>query len=86
MNERNFNLASLVNVFLINNKEVEKVDDFSVLLENKDGTTEEIETNKEKLLDTLINVFNTNVETLKKIEIYYIKENIKKVLNGITIF
>lgn len=85
--EKLVNLTALTDVFLENKKEeLKNVTKLFVVIEKKDNTLCEIEITKDELLDTLSNIFSKNVLGMKNVNIYYLKEDKKEYLNGISIF
>lgn len=86
MNEKYVNLSALTEVFLLSKKEVDNVDDFIVELKYKNESVKEINAKRDSLINTLLGIFNDNVSDLKSVDILYIKNGEKEILNGITIF
>lgn len=86
MNEKYVNLSALTEVFLLSKKEVDNVDDFIVELKYKNESVKEINAKRDSLINTLLDIFNDNVSDLKSVDILYIKNGEKEILNGITIF
>lgn len=81
------NLTALTDVFLEKKKEdLKNVTKMFVVIEKKNDTLCEIEINKNELLDTLTDIFSKSVLGLKNVNIYYLKDNKKEYLNGISIF
>lgn len=81
------NIKALTDVFLENKKEeLKNVTKMFIIIEKNDDTSDEIEINANELADALTSILSTNVQGVKDVNIYYLKDKQKKYLNGISIF
>lgn len=86
-NEINNNITALCEVFLESKKdELETIDELIISLIKKDNSTENFTISKNKLVDKMIEVFETNLSNVNDIEINYYSNGELKKINGISIF
>ncbi len=85
--ENLINLSALVDVFFENKKnDLKNVDTLTIVITNKNSTKNEINIKKDELLNTLINMFNSDINEIKDIDIFFDKNGEKNYINGISIF
>ena len=85
--ENLINLSALVDVFFENKKnDLKNVDTLTIVITNKNSTKTEINIKKDELLNTLINMFNSDINEIKDIDIFFDKNGEKNYINGISIF
>lgn len=85
--EINNNITALCEVFLESKKdELETIDELIISLIKKDNSTENFTISKNKLVDKMIEVFETNLSNVNDIEINYYSNGELKKINGISIF
>lgn len=81
------NVIALSESFLENKKrDLDGINDFIIRKNNKNGEKIDIKVNKETYLQTMVDIFSSNVSDLSSVEIYFIKNNETIYLNGISIF
>lgn len=86
-NEINNNITALCEVFLESKKdELETIDELIISLIKKDNSTENFTISKNKLVDKMIEIFETNLSNVNDIEINYYSNGELKKINGISIF
>ena len=85
--ENLINLSALVDVFFENKKnDLKNVDTLTIVITNKNSTKNEVNIKKDELLNTLINMFNSDINEIKDIDIFFDKNGEKNYINGISIF